>query len=222
MKPPENPDLSASKQKPDLHLENSITGIVAGIDEVGRGPIAGSVVAAAVIITPDFDWSGIDDSKRLSHERREEWFHNITSKCHYGIGIVEREGIDQHNILQATFIAMRLAVDNLAIKPDFALVDGNRAPDLGIPARAVVKGDSISASIAAASIIAKVTRDRIMEKLHVDYPHYNWRQNKGYPTAEHLEAIKTYGITPHHRLSFRPVREAAMVLSCSGEVITKN
>ena len=194
---------------PDLKFEKDAGGIVAGIDEVGRGPWAGPVVAAAVIIdqkkVPLCLSNTIDDSKRLSLARREEIAANLPSCAKIGIGAATPHEIEKFNILGATFKAMERAVNALPVKPDFALVDGNRMPALPCPGQTIVKGDSISLSIAAASIMAKVTRDSIMAKLSLRYPGYGWERNAGYGTAQHSKALKDLGLTPHHRRSFAPI-----------------
>ena len=193
---------------PSFDLELKSGGIVAGFDEVGRGPWAGPVVAAAVILNPANTPEGINDSKKLSAPRREKLFDQIMTSAQVGIGAASVEEIDQLNILQASLLAMRRALANLPLKPDHALVDGNRDPGLGISTQCVVKGDSLSFSIAAASIIAKVTRDRMMKNLALLHPEYGWERNAGYGTAEHQKALKLVGITPFHRKSFAPIRES--------------
>ncbi len=181
---------------------------IAGVDEAGRGPLAGPVVAAAVILHRDTPIAGVDDSKKLSESRRESLYGEIVQNAAgYGIGIVDRETIDRINILRASLEAMRLAVVNLPIEPDFLLIDGLYAPDTDFPSEAVPHGDSLSLSIAAASIIAKVTRDRIMRKLDRMYPQYGFNRNKGYPTPQHLAALDEFGPCEIHRRSFGPVFE---------------
>ncbi len=177
--------------------------LIAGVDEAGRGPLAGPVVAAAVIFDKDVNIVDVDDSKKLKEEVREELFDIIIEKslC-YGIGIVSHEEIDRINILQASLLAMRHAVSQLSTKPNFILVDGNKSFYSRTPIKTVVKGDSLSFSIAAASIIAKVTRDRIMRNESEKFPHYLWHQNKGYATRGHIEAIWKYGHSPLHRKTF--------------------
>lgn len=179
---------------------------VAGIDEAGRGPWAGPVVAAAVILDPDDLPDGLNDSKKLPHARRAELHDIILAKAEVGIGIVDVAVIDRDNILQATYAAMIQAVAALASAPLFALVDGNRAPKLACPVETVVEGDGKCLSIAAASIIAKVTRDRMMVDLDQQYPGYGFAKHKGYGTAEHQEALARLGPTTHHRRSFEPIR----------------
>ena len=181
---------------------------IAGVDEAGRGPLAGPVVAAAVILHRDILIPGINDSKKLSESRREFLYEEIRQKAAgYGIGIVSREIIDQINILRASLEAMKIAVCKLPTEPDFVLVDGNYRPDIDLSMKALPHGDSLSMSIAAASIMAKVTRDRIMRKLDRMYPHYGFARNKGYPTSEHLTALDKFGPCEIHRRSFRPVSE---------------
>ena len=199
---------AAARAMPDLSLEASLPPPVAGIDEAGRGPWAGPVVAAAVILPADRAPDGIDDSKRLSRERRAELYERIQAAATIGVGEASVGEIDALNVLQATMLAMRRAVEALGTSPSHALVDGNRLPDLACPARAVIGGDSRSLSIAAASIVAKETRDRIMRRLARLHPGYGWERNAGYGTPEHARALAALGPTPHHRRSFRPVREA--------------
>lgn len=194
---------------PDFALEEEAGGIVAGIDEAGRGPWAGPVVAAAVVLNramlPDDVAGRIDDSKALTRDRREALYEVLPGYARIGVGAASRAEIDSYNILQATFIAMRRAVDGLGPPPDLALVDGNRAPALDCAVRTVVKGDSRSLSIAAASIVAKVTRDRIMAALGRRYPGFGWERNAGYGTAEHRSGLSAIGVTPHHRRSYAPI-----------------
>ncbi len=193
----------------DFSLEDQCDGIVCGLDEVGRGPLAGPVVAACVIIPKDkrmLDFiSEIQDSKKLSAKKREELYDKITTHFPYAISEITPEEIDDINILQASLKAMKTAHDTLD-NIEYALVDGNKAPQLSSQTMTVVKGDSKSKTIAAASIIAKVHRDRIMLALSKQYPHYGWSNNSGYPTKQHRAAIQEHGITPHHRKSFAPVR----------------
>ncbi len=183
---------------------------VAGVDEVGRGPLAGPVVTAAVILDPARPIEGLMDSKALSEKRREALFEQIRERAAaWAIGRAEVAEIDRINILQATMAAMRRAVEGLAITPDLVLIDGNRCPELPMAARAIVKGDQTEAAICAASILAKVTRDREMVELDRRHPGYGLAKHKGYPTKAHLEALERLGVSPVHRLSFRPVRRAA-------------
>jgi ribonuclease HII len=177
--------------------------LVAGIDEAGRGPLAGPVVAAAVILPPGYLNSEINDSKKLSAGKREELYETISKEAvAIGMMVVDADTIDRVNILQATLQAMRDAVLELPSSPDFLLIDGNQRIPILTPQKPIVKGDSLSISIAAASIIAKVSRDRIMEMYHRQFPQYNFQQNKGYGTKEHLDAIKQFGICKIHRKSF--------------------
>jgi len=193
---------------PDFTLERSITGPVAGVDEVGRGPLAGPVYAAAVILDGKRLPAGLDDSKKMSEARREKAFDAImASALAVGIGVASVAEIDRINILAATMLAMRRAVDGLSIRPVHALVDGNRVPALPCPADAIVKGDGKVLSIAAASIIAKVTRDRVMCDLDLAFPGYGWARNKGYGTVDHMEALARLGPSVHHRTSFAPIAQ---------------
>ena len=176
---------------------------IAGIDEVGRGPLAGPVCAAAVVLPRGCIIEGLNDSKKLSEKKREQLFDVITQKAEaYSIAMASEKEIDEINILQATFLAMRRAVDSLEIKPDFVIVDGNRDPLLGIKTMTLVKGDSLCESVAAASVLAKVTRDRYMLKLCEKYPEYQFQKHKGYGTKLHYEMIEKYGISDIHRKSF--------------------
>ncbi len=185
--------------------------VVAGLDEVGRGPLAGPVVAAAVILPHTCQHSLFLDSKKLSPKKRQLLFDHLHElPAQIGVGIVSHKIIDKINILQASLLAMKRGVNKLkkdAFSPDFLLVDGKFPVHMRITQQPLIKGEGRSASIAAASIIAKVTRDTIMAKLHDKYPQYNFKQNQGYPTKEHRNAIKIHGICPHHRLSFRGVKE---------------
>ena len=180
--------------------------IVVGVDEAGRGPLVGSVVAGAVILPANFDLPELTDSKKLSEKKRETLYELITAQCHWATGEASVEEIDQINILQATMLAMQRAVTNLNIKYDPVLVDGNRCPDLS-DCTAIIKGDLTEPVISAASIIAKVTRDRQMLMLDEQYPQYGFAQHKGYSTKMHLEALEKYGaLKEQHRLSFAPIR----------------
>ncbi|MBI2486146.1 MAG: ribonuclease HII [Deltaproteobacteria bacterium] len=194
---------------PNYSYERKIWGIgklPAGVDEAGRGPLAGPVVAAAVILPKECEILGVNDSKKLSHQKREILFEQIkTVAVSIGVGIVEPEEIDRINILRASLLAMEIAVKNLNPQPNSLLIDGNTRTSLLIPQETIIKGDFICYSIAAASIIAKVTRDSIMDNYHDTYPQYNFRRHKGYPTKEHLEAIRIYGPCPIHRKTFRGV-----------------
>ncbi len=176
---------------------------IAGIDEAGRGPLAGPVVASAVVFNPGTFIPRVNDSKQLSSKIREELYHLIVEQAlTYGIGIIHQEEIDKINILQATLKAMEKSLNELSINPDLVLIDGNRSFKTKTKTTCIVKGDTKSFLIASASILAKVTRDSFMKKAHLKYPQYNWEQNKGYGTREHIDAIKKHGITPLHRKSF--------------------
>lgn len=176
---------------------------ICGVDEAGRGPLAGPVCAAAVILPPEIDIPGLDDSKKLSDKRRRELFPLIKEKAlAYGIAFADEKEIDEINILQATFLAMERAIVQLEIKPDFALIDGNREKDFGVPVETVVHGDSRSASIAAASILAKVTRDDVMLEMAEKYPGYGFEIHKGYGTKAHYAALQEQGPCPIHRMTF--------------------
>lgn len=190
---------------PDLSLENACGDPVCGVDEVGRGPWAGPVTACAVIFHSEPP-AGLNDSKKLTARRREALVDAIRAAAHVGMGEASVEEIDAMNILRASHVAMIRAIRALPVAPAHALIDGNRLPeDLPCPATAVVKGDGRSVSIAAASIIAKVARDRLMADLAKQFPHYGWERNAGYGVKAHADALARYGVTPHHRRSFRPI-----------------
>lgn len=184
------------------------TAAEAGVDEAGRGCLAGPVVAAAVILPPDFDISGLDDSKKLSEKRRAALRIRIEENADWCVAIASPQEIDRINILRASMLAMRRAIQGLRRHPRHLAIDGNRFEPCGIPFTTVVGGDARYAHIAAASILAKTHRDELMLRLAAEYPCYGWDRNKGYPTAEHKEAILTYGATPHHRVTFRGVQPA--------------
>lgn len=195
----------------NYEIEKALRGLVCGIDEVGRGPLVGPVTAACVYI-PEHSlehgfWQIVTDSKKLTEKKREMLYPLITEHCIWGIGNANVKEIDQINILQASLLAMRRAYEHMALPMDHALIDGNRPAGINCQERTVVKGDSKSLSIAAASIVAKVHRDNYMKKLHQDYPEYGWDSNAGYGTKTHIEAIGQYGITEHHRTSFKPISE---------------
>ena len=184
------------------HFERGI-GVICGVDEAGRGPLAGPVCAAAVILPPNIELPGLNDSKKMTDKRRRELFPIIQEKAvAYGIGFATHEEIDQINILQATYLAMERAVAQLGVAPELLLIDGNRSKDFGIPVETVVKGDSLSASIAAASVLAKVSRDDLMLKAAVDYPQYGFDVHKGYGTKAHYEALRVHGPCAIHRMTF--------------------
>ena len=177
--------------------------LICGVDEAGRGPLAGPVCAAAVILPPHEDIPGLNDSKKLTDKKRRELFPIIQEKAlAYAIAFADHDEIDQINILQATYLAMERAINALNIKPDLALIDGNRAKDFGIPVHTVIHGDSLSASIAAASILAKVTRDDLMVNMAMKYPQYGFEIHKGYGTKAHYAAISAFGASPIHRKTF--------------------
>lgn len=187
---------------PDFSLEDEFSSlVVAGVDEAGRGPLMGPVFAAAVIVDRNFLIEGIDDSKKLSEKRRERMFEEITKYYKYGIGIASAEEIDEINILEATKLACIRAVENLPIEVDMVLVDGNMKFK-NQNYRSIIKGDSLSISIAAASIVAKVSRDRLIGQLSKEFPLYGWEKNKGYGTKFHMKAIEEFGLSKHHRKSF--------------------
>lgn len=183
--------------------------LICGVDEVGRGPLVGAVVTAAVILDPNNPIIGLNDSKKLSEKKRLQLADEIKAKAlSWSLGRAEVHEIDSLNILHATMLAMTRAVQGLHIQPEWALIDGNRVPkDIGVQASAVVKGDALVPEISAASILAKVARDEEMQQLDVAYPQYGFAGHKGYPTAEHLAAIKTHGVIAEHRRSFKPVRD---------------
>ena len=188
-------------------IENSLYSegykMICGVDEAGRGPLAGPVCAAAVILPRGIEIPGLNDSKKLTDKKRRELFPVIQELAvAYGIGFASEQEIDEINILQATYLAMQRAIDQLEGKADFALIDGNRARDFGLPVRTVVKGDSLSASIAAASVLAKVSRDNMMLELAKEYPQYGFEVHKGYGTKQHYEALREHGHCKLHRLSF--------------------
>ena len=191
---------------PDFSIETQVKSkgfkLVCGVDEAGRGPLAGPVCAAAVILDEEIE--GLNDSKKLSEKKREALFDVIKEKAlSYSIAFASVEEIEEHNILNATYLAMNRAIEGLNVKADFALIDGNRVPTgISVPCETVVKGDAKSCSIAAASILAKVTRDRLMLEEDEKYPEYNFKKHKGYGTKEHTDAILKYGMSPIHRPSF--------------------
>jgi len=193
---------------PDLSFERRLPGFVAGVDEAGRGPLAGPVVAAAVILPPQNWPCGLNDSKALSRGARERLLNMLRKCAQIGVGISEPEEIDRLNILGGTMIAMQRAVAALPTPPDAVIIDGNRAPQLSMPAHTIVKGDALSLSIAAASIVAKVTRDHIMMRADARFTGYDFAQHKGYPTKAHRAAVSTLGPSPLHRLSFAPCKAA--------------
>ncbi|EGQ8062466.1 TPA: ribonuclease HII [Vibrio parahaemolyticus] len=183
--------------------------LIAGVDEVGRGPLVGDVVTAAVILDPNNPIEGLNDSKKLSEKKRLELLPEIKEKAlAWAVGRCSPEEIDELNILQATMVAMQRAIAGLKVQPDLVLIDGNRCPELPMDSQAVVKGDLRVAEISAASIIAKVVRDQEMEELDKQYPQFGFAKHKGYPTKAHFEAIEQHGVISEHRKSFKPVKKA--------------
>lgn len=182
--------------------------LLAGVDEAGRGPLAGPVVAAAVVLPADFQEIEINDSKQLTEKKRKQLFEKITEKAiSYSISVIHNDEIDQINILNATKKAMKTALHNLSVEPDLALIDAVKLDYMNMVCKEIIKGDAKSFSIAAASILAKVTRDELMDEIDQSYPVYDFKSNKGYGTKTHLEALETYGPSPYHRKSFTPVQE---------------
>lgn len=200
--------MTTVKEKPSLYeIENALHDrgltLICGIDEAGRGPLVGPVCAAAVILPQGLVIDGLDDSKKLTEKKRDALYDVITAQAvSWAVGLATPQEIDAFNILQATYLAMRRAVGGLSCVPDYVLVDGNGDPQLSLPTETVVKGDGKAACIAAASVLAKVTRDRLLTALGAQYPAYGFEKHKGYPTRAHYEAIARYGITPEHRQSF--------------------
>ena len=189
----------------EIEDENYAEGfrVICGVDEAGRGPLAGPVCAAAVILPPHTRIPGLNDSKKLSDKKRRELFPVICDQAvAYGIGMATEQEIDEINILQATFLAMQRAMDGLQVRPDLALIDGNRQKDFGLPVKTVVKGDSLSANIAAASVLAKVARDDLMIRQATEFPEYGFEIHKGYGTKAHYAALEQYGPSPIHRMTF--------------------
>ena len=190
-----------------LEIARSSVSLICGVDEAGRGPLFGDVVAAAVILDPNNPIEGLGDSKKLTERVREKLYKKIFLQAmSVGVGRASVEEIDHLNILHASMLAMQRAVENLSITPDLALIDGNRCPKLSCLSEAIIKGDAKEACIGAASIIAKVTRDREMLEWHNKFPHYGLNKHKGYPTQAHIQALEEHGVSPHHRQSFAPVR----------------
>lgn len=181
--------------------------LIAGTDEVGRGPLCGPVVAAAAILPVNYQLDGLNDSKKLSEKKRDKIYDILINDCiSYGIGIISPERIDEINILEASKEAMKMALSKLSIKPEHVLIDAVKL-DINIPSTSIIKGDAKSASIAAASIIAKVTRDRMMIELDKEYPEYGYAKHKGYPTKDHIEAVKKYGVLDFYRKTFSPISD---------------
>jgi len=198
--------------------------LIAGIDEVGRGPLVGPVIASAVILPKNYKLEGLNDSKKISEKKREE-FYNIIMKdaVSVGIGIVHADKIDEINILESAKLAMKIAVDNLKVKPDYLLIDGNKKIDSDINQETIIKGDSKSLSIAAASVIAKVTRDSMMYELDKKYPEYEFKSHKGYPTKKHIKMIVKYGLLDNYRFTFKPINDLIKKGgTCEGKIRNTN
>ena len=187
-------------------IDNGIK-LIGGIDEVGRGPLVGPVVSACVILPLNYKLEGLTDSKKLSEKKREKFFEILQKDAiSIGVGIIDEKKIDEVNIYEATKLAMTEAYNDMKVKPEHVLIDAMPL-ELPVPTTSIIKGDAKSLTIAAASVIAKVTRDRMMDELHEKYPYYNFKKNKGYPTKEHVEAINKYGIIKEHRKSYGPVKD---------------
>ena len=199
--------MTSNLLKYEQELYKNHIALIAGVDEAGRGPLVGPVVAAAVILPKNYRLEGLNDSKQLSEKKRELFFNILQKEAiSIGVGIVSAKEIDEINILEASRKAMYIALNELSVKPEYILSDAMSLNDIDIPSRPIIHGDALSLSIAAASVIAKVTRDHIMYELDLKYPMYNYKKNKGYPTKEHLELIKKYGITKEYRMSYKPVK----------------
>ena len=200
--------MSSNLLKYEKELYKNHITLIAGVDEAGRGPLVGPVVAAAVILPVNYHLEGLNDSKQLSEKKREAFFKVLQEEAvSIGVGIVSAKEIDEVNILEASRKAMYIAINNLSITPEYILSDAMSLNDIDIPSKPIIHGDALSLSIAAASVIAKVTRDHIMYELDGKYPEYHYKKNKGYPTKEHLELIRKYGITNEYRMSYKPVKE---------------
>ena len=201
-------DIMEDLYKYENELRSKNINIIGGVDEVGRGPLIGSVVASCVVLPKDFVLEGLTDSKKLSEKKRELFYQIIKDKAiSIGVGIISEKRIDEINIYEATKEAMIMAINNLEPKPDHILIDAMPL-ELSIPTTSIIKGDYLSVSISAASVIAKVTRDHMLYDIDKEYPMYDLKNNKGYGTKKHLEAIKKYGITKYHRLSYKPVYDS--------------
>jgi ribonuclease HII len=203
-----NPQTSLKNSEYETIVRQLGYNLPAGVDEAGRGPLAGPVVAAACILPEGYQLCGLNDSKKLSEKKRESLYEALMndSRVSYGIAFVDIDQIDEMNILQATLYAMKKAVENLPTAPSCLLVDGNQLPDIDITAYPIVKGDSLVLSIAAASILAKVTRDRHMKEMDAQFPEYGFLSHKGYGTKQHVDALKAFGPSPIHRKSFEPIK----------------
>ncbi len=201
------------KYEKELYKNN--ISLIAGVDEAGRGPLAGPVVAAAVILPKNYKLDGLNDSKQLTEEKREEYFKVLEKEAlSIGVGIISPQEIDDINILEASRKAMYVALNNLDLTPEYILSDAMSLNDIDIPSRPIIHGDALSLSIAAASVIAKVTRDHIMYEMDLKYPEYNFKKHKGYPTKEHLELLKKYGVMEEYRKSYKPVKQIMEELNC--------
>ncbi len=202
----ETENIDLLKYEKELY-EQGIT-LIAGVDEVGRGPLVGPVVAACVILPVNYELTGLNDSKKLSEKKREQLYDIIMEDAiSVGVGIVGPEKIDEINILEASRLAMKLAIEDLDVKPEFVLSDAMKLTNIDIPYKDIVHGDALSLSIAAGSVIAKVTRDRMMYELDKEYPEYEFAKHKGYPTKAHLEKIKEYGVLKNYRFTYKPVSD---------------
>ena len=199
-------DIDLLKYEKELY-DKGIT-LIGGVDEVGRGPLVGPVVAACVILPVNYNLPGLDDSKKLSEKKREKFYDIIMNDAiSVGIGVVDAKKIDEINILEASRLAMKLAIDDMTIKPEFILSDAMKLDNQSIPYEAIIHGDALSLSIAAGSVIAKVTRDRMMYELDKKYPEYGFAKHKGYPTKEHIENLKKFGILDNYRFTYKPVSD---------------
>ena len=199
-------EIDLKKYEKELYKEGYQ--LICGCDEAGRGPLVGPVVAGAVILPVDYELEGLTDSKKLSEKKREYYFAKIKEDAiSYGIGIVSAKKIDEINIYEASRLAMKEAIKNLSVKPDYVLTDAMPMPDYGIPVKPIIHGDALSLSIAAASVLAKVTRDDIMKKMALEHPEYEFERHKGYPTKRHLELLELYGPTKDYRFTYKPVRD---------------
>lgn len=199
-------DIDLLKYEKELYKEG-IT-LIAGTDEAGRGPLVGPVVAAAVILPKNYSLEGLNDSKQLSEKKREKFYDIIYKDAiSVGVGVVDAKTIDEINILEASRLAMKKAIQKLSVKPEYVLSDAMKLEGINIPYKDIIHGDALSLSIAAASVIAKVTRDRMMVELDKKYPEYGFKKHKGYPTKEHLENVKKYGVLENYRFTYKPIRD---------------
>lgn len=199
-------DIDLLKYEKELYKEG-IT-LIAGTDEAGRGPLVGPVVAAAVILPKNYSLEGLNDSKQLSEKKREKFYDIIYKDAiSVGVGVVDAKTIDEINILEASRLAMKKAIQKLSVKPEYVLSDAMKLEGINIPYKDIIHGDALSLSIAAASVIAKVTRDRMMVELDEKYPEYGFKKHKGYPTKEHLENVKKYGVLENYRFTYKPIRD---------------